>query len=477
MVQALSIAVTNLTSKFGIILSRKAAVRLATNTGKALADKTKSLGRLANKEEIESVFAQTLPRRCTPQIITTDNEVINILKKTGIPEQEITQILQSDFIAAVIDNGSKKQPIFMPFGKKNAFCYDIATESTALAHEVEHALENNNMISGIIRRKLSVILTYINNLFNKNHIKDLIKIEISGHKVEDTIHNEISWCIDKTGEFIPKETNITKIDEYLTQKRKLGIVRSIKESLHSKYVNPNNKGSFQLKKFSCLRYILTKEIPAYTVTSEVYKYTNPNSSYGLIYEALTNAYKATLDITKKDKRLYLKNKLHGRLEKPNIFEKDKDLLRYAASKQEKQALKEIMSKLNDEQKKSLIKVLHSHTEQQNTIIALKTFLDKTTVKDKNVYLELLEIFEKADCKLLTNPDFIKIAKIANNKKIYPSNLEMVADMAEMIYSIVRLNPDKKVLRIYAGKLQKAIRNKQNIKEVVEEYYKNTASFT
>ena len=83
MVKALGMALTKLTSRFGV-LSKKACVRLATETGYKLVDTTKQIGRPLNIKEIESVFAETLPKKCRPQIITKTEDVADILKNRGI---------------------------------------------------------------------------------------------------------------------------------------------------------------------------------------------------------------------------------------------------------------------------------------------------------------------------------------------------------------------------------------------------------
>lgn len=67
MTLAFGIAVTNLTSRFGIV-SRKAAMRIATETGYKLVDKSREVGRLLNKEEVEQVF-KTLPKRLRPKTL------------------------------------------------------------------------------------------------------------------------------------------------------------------------------------------------------------------------------------------------------------------------------------------------------------------------------------------------------------------------------------------------------------------------
>ena len=93
MATLLGLAITNLTSKVGI-LSRKASIRLATETGEKVLQRKGELGRNLNSEEIEQVFAEVLPKRCRPKIITTEEEVRECLKREGLNDKQINEQLQ-----------------------------------------------------------------------------------------------------------------------------------------------------------------------------------------------------------------------------------------------------------------------------------------------------------------------------------------------------------------------------------------------
>ena len=86
MASALGIALTNLTSKAGI-LSRKACMRYAEETGKKLVDKSRELGRNLNQTEVEQVFAEHLPKRCIPKILSTQEQAAKCLVNTGFSEE------------------------------------------------------------------------------------------------------------------------------------------------------------------------------------------------------------------------------------------------------------------------------------------------------------------------------------------------------------------------------------------------------
>ena len=136
---AIGFAITKLTSQFGL-LSRKASIRLATETGKKLVDKTNQVGRALNKSEIEDVFVETLPKRCRPKILTEKAEVKEQFRKLGMSD-EMAEIQMENAAAGAIPNGMGKRSIYLPLQEMEA---EIPSLS---AHELEHALESNNTLN------------------------------------------------------------------------------------------------------------------------------------------------------------------------------------------------------------------------------------------------------------------------------------------------------------------------------------------
>ena len=110
----IGVAITELTSRVGL-LSRKASMRLAKETGIKLVDKTREVGRALNKGEIEEVFAQNLPKRCKPTLVTTPEEGVPFMVNTGYTREEaLKQLGQPGLGAANIPNGTAKRPIYVP---------------------------------------------------------------------------------------------------------------------------------------------------------------------------------------------------------------------------------------------------------------------------------------------------------------------------------------------------------------------------
>ena len=468
MSSAFGLAITNLTSKFGV-LSRKACVRIATETGKKVVDKSKEVGRMVNKEEIEQIFAQTVPKKCRPPLLTTNQEAIDVFKRTGHTEEEINQYMQMPIAAAVLENGTRQWPMWIPFER---FQTQLPKEmevfmSSTVGHELEHALEKNNRIRDIFRRKLSGVKESVCKFFDKDYKHRVTEREMGIHKFEFNIQQELLGCIDpKTRKFVCEPT-VEGIEKYLKEKTGKGLIERLRESVRRNYASPQNAGSEQIRRFDKINYWLDMEKPAYQVTGEVdrYYFGTPKGET-FITESISKGYEAAIDIVKKDRISYWKNLLFGKLKKPNVFTTDKDLLKYATTPQEKQVLQELISGMNKEQKSSLIKVLYSFEGQPNAIQTIKSFLDKTTVKGKNIFLDELNLFEGIDSKLLSNPDFIAIARIGNSKV---SNADAVIDM--LYFMGQSKQTDAKLLRIYAGKLQKAIQHKSDIRPIVEQYYK------
>ena len=474
MASSFGIAITNLTSKFGI-LSRKACVRIATETGKKVADKSKEVGRMVNKEEIEQIFAETVPKRCRPKILTTNQEAIDVFRRTGHTEEEINKYMQMPFAAAVIENGTHSWPMWIPFER---FKTQLPKEmelfmSSTVGHELEHALEKNNRFSDIFRRKLSGIKESVCQFFDKDYKHRVTEREMGIHNFEFDIQQELIGCLDpKTRKFACKPT-LESIEKYLKEKTGKSLTERLRESLRRNYANPENAGSEQIRRFEKINYWLDMEKPAYQVTGEIDRY-----YFGIpkeetfITESISKGYEAAIDIVKKDRRSYWKNLILGKLKKPNVFATDKDLLKHATSVKEKQMLQELINGLNKEQKGQLIKVLYSFEGQPNAIQTIKTFLNKITVKGKNVFLDKLGLFEGINSQILINPDFIKIAKIGN------SNVKNADAVIDMLYFLAQSNKtDAEMLRIYAGKLQKTIQKKGDIRTIIEQFYKDMQPYT
>ena len=201
---------------------------------------------------------------------------------------------------------------------------------------------------------------------------------------------ELVGCLDpKTRKFVCEPT-LEGIEKYLKEKTGKSLTERLRESVRRKYANPEHSGSEQIRRYDKINYWLDMEKPAYQVTGEIDRY-----FFGIpkdetfITETISKGYEVAIDIVKKDRRTYWKNLLFGKLKKPNVYATDKDLLQHASTSEEKQVLKRLISGLNRDQKDSLIKILPDLEGKPNAIQAIKTFLDKTAVNGKNVYLDNL----------------------------------------------------------------------------------------
>lgn len=422
MASSFGIAITNLTSKVGI-LSRKASIRLATETGEKVLQRKGELGRNLNSEEIEQVFAEVLPKRCRPKIITTEEEVRECLKREGLNDKQINEQLQgcknNYMAAATVFNGTNKYPIFMP-EEGQSWIPDVLKPYLELmapaniAHETEHALEKNCRFIDTIKRKTSNIKKFFGKLFDKNYIENLNNREISVHHFE----GQMQKSLHPIKEVNPK-TGITKLSceptvESMSEKiGGIGLVENLRQIMRKNYASGVNQGSEQNKRFNLMSYWMDMEHPAYKVTGKIEeKILGLKNGEHSLYTGVSKAYEVAKQVAKQERRTYWINKLMSRLKKPNIYLADKDILRHASNKEEKEILTQMISCMEKEEKEALIRFLSSTEGQKNQIKSLYQFLEATKVDGKPLYTNF-EYLEGISPEILNNPDFIKIAKLSN----------------------------------------------------------------
>lgn len=213
-----------------------------------------------------------------------------------------------------------------------------------------------------------------------------------------------------------------------------------------------------------MRYWLDMERPAYQVTGEVDRYAfNLQAGENSFHTGVTKGYEAAIDVVKQERRTYWKNKLFGKLKKPIKYTDDKDLLKYATSKEDKQIIANLIQGLNKLRKDDFLTVFSQYENQQNVAVNIKQFIDKTTVKGKNIifYDPHLLIFK--DIKTLNNPHLIKIMRMAN------SNIKGADQLHDIIFLMKTL--DSRQFAIYEGKLAKAIQKEKRIDKICDTLYR------
>ena len=443
MASSFGLAITNLTSKFGI-LSRKACIRLAIETGEKAIAKKNELGRNLNKEEVEQLIAEVLPKRCRPKVITEDSEVYECLKKSGFKEEQIAKQLKSGedmaMTAANVGNGTGKMAYWIPFERhaqiKNPILKQyIETNFNALiAHEMEHSLEKNCRIIDIIRRKTSKIRIALYKLFDKNYMEKVNQRQIGVHKFEENIQNTLSATVEldrTTGaiKFKCKPT-VEDISEFFTKTEGVSLEDKLRGLIRFNYASAENKGSETNKRLKLLKYWMDMEHPAYEVSGQIErKIAGLKEGDYALDEIIAKGYKAAIDVAKQERKTYWKNKLLGRLKKPNIYLSDKDILRHAENKEEKQILTDLIKDMSVDQKKSFITVLSSFEGQPNVVNNLSDFIEATKVDGKSVWQHSLHYIEGINLEQLNNPDLIKIAKVTSHEgfPVYESAIRKIAD--------------------------------------------------
>ena len=144
--------VTKCISKFGLC-SRKAAIRLATETGQKLVDKSVKLGRDLTTKEVETVF-ETLPKRLRPKIITSAEQgAKEWSSRTKMTLKESEELIDNAS-GCVFMAGRKKSPMLINPVEIPLFNISSVDKCALYAHELEHALEYNCRPIKILERKI-----------------------------------------------------------------------------------------------------------------------------------------------------------------------------------------------------------------------------------------------------------------------------------------------------------------------------------
>ena len=428
-------AITALTSRFGVV-SQKACVRLATETGKKMVDECNRLGRTLNKQELENVFAQTLPKKLRPKILDSREEIVLQLEKLGFPRAQAQQLANNPNMAGgCVNNGTNKTTIFVDprVQKIDTFC-------SFNAHELEHALELNNRLSGITNRKLFPFkmltgkalfgkdVRDINYIVNKN--KSNLEAAIQQQNgTFTTLTNKALNC-DATRESVMAFNGLNET-RYTVQLR----------SILRQFADGRRYGSMNNTTLKFFNQTMKREIPAYTVGGEVQHYALQLGKGQIATQTGTAiVYKDAQKIIKAERRLFLKNKLFGKLKKPSVYQSEKDLLRLAQSKEDKKLIKSLIKGMNIEQKEQLFAALKTNPNALNNI---KLFREATMVNGKYIYDDNLKQIMNINPEILKNPDFLKIAKVTTSdgypiyayqleqfSKTKPQNLKKFAEIAD-----------------------------------------------
>ena len=331
MASAFGLAVTNLTSKFGI-LSRKACIRLATETGEKALVKRNDLGRNLNKQELEQLFAEALPKRCRPKIITEDSEAIECLKRSGYSEEQINaQIKTIDdacFVAANVSDGTRKMKYWMPFERIANFegtikDYIEYTTPAFIAHEMEHSLEKNCRVIDIFRRKFSKIKKAVGKFFDKNYTEKVNQRQIGIHEFEAELQKTLipTAELNKETGFIQLKCKPTveEITKFFEQTEGVSLAYKLRSIMRKNYASGLNKDSETRKRLKLMKYWMDMERPAYEVTGKMeHKICGFKEDEHTINEAIAKGYESAINVTKQEQRTYWINKLLG------IFVKNKE---------------------------------------------------------------------------------------------------------------------------------------------------------
>lgn len=362
----IGIAITKLTSQFGV-LSRKASVRIATETGKKLVDKTNQVGRALNKSEIEEVFVETLPKRCRPKIYITEEELVEGTKKSLLNRNDISEAV-NDAEAFYVPSSIGKGKIFLPVNNlsKESICGDIA-------HELEHALEyKGNALKEIWKLPFMLFEIIKMKIKGKNPFSYAKEMGKMAHNLENSVINAVHMGTHSEDELCK-------------------IIRGA--------INPNSPKTTQAD-YAAGILLFDKEIRAYKAGNAIEKYMKKGTS--LEQQNRLDAYEKVKKILENDLKIFKKNKKSGKFEYPLKYEYDKDFTRLIPDEENR---KFVMSLAENPKEKDKLYDMISYFETD--IGTLREFLNKNGLAiGKNVKINILSI----DADVLKRPNIMSILK-------------------------------------------------------------------
>lgn len=371
---AIGFAITKLTSQFGL-LSRKASIRLATQTGKKLVDKTNQVGRALNKTEIEEVFTETLPKRCRPKLYTTKEELVN---GTLLTDKAADDILEGTG-GLHIPNFKGREKVFINI--KNKSKEDICD---IVSHELEHSLEYkssaiNEHFKALVRLPLmsfKFLKTIVMNSKNikksdLNNIKDTLKNKVfQGTEIEDKLYLQFG-------------KKITDLDEET--------LRSIiRDKINPSYITTTELDyTSALLRFDC-------EVPAYKVGDSIREY------MGLAPENRHKVYKKIQKLLIEELNIFKENRKRGALVAPKKKEYYEDFSRLVPNEEDRKFIMNIAQKPQDKKK-----IYDALSYFETDVGALRKFLDKNGLTiGKDVKLSILQL----DADVLKRDNIMAILK-------------------------------------------------------------------
>lgn len=417
--------VTSVTSKFGVI-SRKAAVRLATETGMAIVDEGARLGRKLTVDEMHSVMKATLPKRCCPNLLHTREEVAQQLANAGFGDiQKARQAANNpNLMGGCVGNGSKKTTIFVQTHPLLPAQY----EYSKFAHELEHALETNNRLKGIWMRKTAplrmLFLKFRMGTKNFQELQQLGQASSSRFQVElQKAHNTVLGQGNPVLSGFPSSESLMQLNGK-TEGRYFAGIRNVL----NQFANGKVKGSENNRLLSHLRKVMDSEIPAYTVDGKVLEYAQClKAGQYSVSTGTAVLYRDAQKVIRQEQKLYWFNKFFGKLRKPTIFHTQKDLINLARNKEERKILESIAKNMSTDNQKMLFTTLKS---KPNSLANIKVFRDATMVNGKSLYDDSLNAIMDLDPKLLDNPDFVKLMRLQAPTFGYPAYGDSLQELAK-----------------------------------------------
>ncbi len=409
---AFGIAITKITSRFGL-LSRKASVRLAKETGIRLVDKANQVGRALQKSEIEEVFAEILPKRCRPKVCTDVNElpIMKILKDKRLKRFGVPESLADDIAGSTEGIASLGSLYIRP---------NICNEeiNSVIAHELQHVLDNKRPTE-----KLKKLLLPVSLLEALTNIKKFKKLAVLSFDMQYALKGGIVNC-EEVINACPNKAGIAKYASTNLE----GLREEIRQVIRGK-IDPTSKLTTKAS-YNTAIATLNKEIPAYSVGGEVEHYAkglSPNQTTGQTSTSII--YEEASQILQEEKALFKRNKRLGILELPFEYGYDRNFSRLIKDNSDREFVQKIFENIDGELSKGVYyKALIGNIDN---IKAVQEFMKKANMS----YADMRRYSTIWQC----NPEILSDPRIIKNIKNMISMDRK--NLTDTFYRLSRVEPE------------------------------------
>ena len=300
---------------------------------------------------------------------------------------------------------------------------------------MEHALETNCRPKFILKRKIEpTVLKFLkqfdkvfNTSFAQRRMEKSQKLRIETLKLERTLQKSNGTATElvrdkATKKLVQKETSIgcanskSALAEF-NGKTEAEFRDEIRETIRTDLISPDTYSAGARKKYNLWNQVMDIEIPAYSTQGKVERYAYNMTEQEMAKGSGTaQVYDEAQKAARADRKLYLKNKLTGKLEKPTKYSGVRDIYKLVETKADKKIVKSIAKDMTEKERAQLFALIQRYPEFKPADI--QAFLAATKVDGKPIYNGCLSLVGNINPKAIKNPDFIEVAKLMGDT--YPA---------------------------------------------------------